>query len=350
MSMEWPDEETSRRVAHLISACAGPIDQLNMPTPLSGALQIATYQILKSHGESRMREEEITSRLSGAYASSTTWVLECLQAWQTHGLDLFPYDKYGTSKNSEGYRGADFSLLIRFGNDFARACIFQAKVTESANEVWVHRIAPFIAAKDGLPEKLPDPQTLRLAEYGLELSSSCAEEDLDWIHLCAYSPSSFYCIPLNEALSLITSYKKTRSAIAPELQKYREDNRNERKISSLLRHEAERLYRSYDGFALSRTAHTIELVHLLAAGASIKPDLKAPGWLNLASADEIRDFKEKCPPEVRIIELSGSAAPSPSPSHLILDSLNQARAGYPSTMDFNPVQNLNATARPKPGG
>ncbi|CAD1789472.1 MULTISPECIES: hypothetical protein [Xanthomonas] len=287
--------------------------------------------------------------LSGAYASSVSWILRCLEIWQSHGLDLIPYDKYGASPISEGSTGADFSLLIRFSDEFARVSVFQAKVSDSIDEVDVHRIAPFRAASKKAPEKLPEPQALRLVEYGLSLIASKNEDDLNWIHFCAYAPNSFFCIPLSQALTLITSYRGTQAAITKDLQDFRKEKSGENNLSTLLRNKARQLYGTRKTTILRRDSHTLELIHLLAAGASIKPDLKAPGWLNLNSAAEIKNFKDTCPQEVQLIELSGSPSPSPSPSLEIVGNLNQAAKCYTTEINFNPIPTPGAGSSPKLG-
>lgn len=49
MTIEWPSDEIISRVEQLVEACIGAIDQPIRPTPLAGALQIATFKTLRAH-------------------------------------------------------------------------------------------------------------------------------------------------------------------------------------------------------------------------------------------------------------------------------------------------------------
>ncbi|GEM_PF-6780465 len=350
MTMEWPSNETISRVELLIQACAGPMTQLVRPTPLAGALQIATLQALKIHKKHPQREEELTSLLLGACVISAQWVQQHLgPGLPTHGLDWGQYDKYGANPDSEGSTGADFALLITFSENFARASVFQAKVSDSVTDVKIHRIAPFRTTNVITGQAMwPEPQTLRLVEYGLKTITSNNEADLDWIHYCAYAPGSFFCFPLSQALGLIAGYRGTKARADKVLKQLHEDNSAAAGISKLLKDEAEKLYSAHGRDRVFKNVHSLELIHLLAGGASIKPNMKAPGWLNLEGADAIDNFRNTFSQDVQVVELSGLSPTGPSAEADIVSHLDQALAQYSPAMDFNPASkpNLGKPSRP----
>lgn len=342
MTMPWSSEETLSRVEHLVEACIGPVQQLIRPTPLAGALQIATFQILRAHVQSPQREEELTSMLLGAYVTATEWVLKLIDSGPGPSLNWGQYDKYGGSAESEGSTGADFALLVCFSDSFARASVFQAKVSEDVNRVSVHRIAPLRLPSAGAETtRLPEPQTLRLVDYGLMTISSTDANDLHWMHYCAYSPTSFFCIPLTQASNIITEYRETKIDADVALDKLYNDNKHTRGLSTLLKQQAGLLYKDHQDASISRCGKTRELIHLLAAGAATEPDPEkpVPGWLTLTSAAAIGSFKKTFSKDVKIVELDATAAPSPSPAAEIVKHLNSAVSHYAQSFQIERPRN-----------
>ena len=330
MSTEWPSSDVLLRVEQLINACIGPLDQHVSPTPLAGALQIATFQVMKAHIAAPQQEEDLTSMLLGAYVSATAWVLEILESRENAGLTWGHHNKHGNSKNSEGSTGADFSLLIKFDDEFARAAVFQAKCSNSDYEVGIHRIAPYRAKTLKQPERLPEPQMLRLVSHGLKIAASKQESDLNWLHYCAYGPSSFFCIPLTQATQTLLDYRLTKPTADAALLKFQADNLEDPLLHGWLKKEGERLYKDHRHAAMKRDGHTRELIHLLALGASSEPDSDVPGWLSLKTASAIGGFVESFSNDVKIIELDGRSAPGPTADAKIISQLNNALKSYPS--------------------
>ncbi|WP_349812385.1 hypothetical protein [Xanthomonas hortorum] len=344
MSTEWPSSDVLLRVEQLINACIGPLDQHVRPTPLAGALQIATFQILKTHLEAPQQEEDLTSMLLGAYVSATTWVLEILESGESAGLTWGHHNKHGSSDKSEGSTGADFSLLIKFGDEFARAAVFQAKRSDSDDTVGIHRIAPYRAQTRKQPERLPEPQMLRLVSHGLKISASTDESDLDWLHYCAYGPTSFFCIPLTQATQTLVNYRLTKTTADAALLQFQTDNSEDPSLHGKLKAEGERLYKNHRNDAMRRDEHTRELLHLLASGASSEPESEydVPGWLTLRTASAIGGFVESFSNDVKIVELNGSSAPGPTADATIINQLNDALKSYKS-----PASSVRS-ASPKP--
>lgn len=330
MSTEWPSSETFTKVKHLINACIGPINQHFPPTPLAGALQIATFQILKAHIEKKQQEEDLTSMLLGAYISATSWILNVIESGSSGELTWGHHNKHGSSAKSEGSTGADFSLLIKFGNNFARAAVFQAKCSDSDTTVQIHRIAPYRAASRKEPERLPEPQMLRLVSHGLKIIASTDERNLDWLHYCSYGPTSFFCIPLTQATSNLVRYRQTKHMADTVLLQFKADNLSDRSLRGKLKIEAERLYKGHLAEEMERGDHARELLHLLAAGASLKPKDDVPGWLTLRTASAIGGFVETFSNDVKIVELNGRSAPNPTSNATIISKLNDALKNYDS--------------------
>lgn len=330
MSTEWPSSEVILRVEQLIHACIGPLDQYVQPTPLAGALQIATFQIMKAHLAHPQQEEELTSMLLGAYVSAATWVLEVLESRESAGLTWGHHNKHGKSGQSEGTTGADFSLLIKFGDEFARAAVFQAKCSDSNDRVFVHRVAPYRAATPKTSARLPEPQMLRLVSHGLKISASTEESKLDWLHYCAYGPTSFFCTPLTQATQTLVDYRQTKVSADVALLQFLADNLKDPSLDEKLKKEGGRLYKDHRGEVMKRDEHTRELLHLLAAGSSFKPDGDVTGWLSLRTASAIEGFVETFSSDVKIVELNGRSAPAPTAEAAMINQLNDALKSYKS--------------------
>lgn len=331
MTEDCPDDSISARVEHLISAVIGPVHQLVRPTPLAAALQIAAFRILQAHAQQPQQEEEITSMLLGAFINSIDWVAHCLESTHGPGLSWAQHSKYGSDVSSEGSTGADFSLKITFGENFARAGVFQAKLAACNNTVNIHRIAPYREdVNSDEPAMLPEPQALRLLVHAENIAESVAMSHIDWIHYCAYGPTSFFCIPLSQAEDIILDYKAMKLPADAALLKLLKllNAIGKGSVAGPLKRRAEVLYRNRHRRPLVRNEATCELIHVLAVGASTPPGDDAPGWLNLCSADEIEKFRKTFSKDTEFIELDGNAHPSPNPSSNLIEHLNEQAHGY----------------------
>lgn len=269
--------------------------------------------------------------LLGAFINSIDWVAHCLESTHGPGLSWAQHSKYGSDVRSEGSTGADFSLMITFGENFARAGVFQAKLAACNNTVNIHRIAPYREdVNSDEPVMLPEPQALRLLVHAENIAGSVATSDIDWIHYCAYGPTSFFCIPLSQAEDIIIDYKTMKPSADAALLKLLNAT-GKGPIAGPLKRSAEVLYRNRHRRPLVRNEATCELIHVLAVGASTPLGDDAPGWLNLYNAVEIEKFRKTFSKDTEFIELDGNAHPSPNPSSNLIEHLNEQAHGYAMT-------------------
>lgn len=233
---------------------------------LSASLQLAVLQLVTAGLSRNADEETYTGALLGAFCSTSFFCASGFpkkagphMCWQRH------------SKNSKGHdgekhTGADFTLIIRTDDNFARAAVFQAKNSKSGiGSFEVDHVSP------ETDERPAEQQIIRLVDHCLRIMTQVVKvgsgkedqsapsipsvEDLDWTHYLVYHNYSNACCRLS---NLRESYQAAR----------------EEKIPGRVR---------------LKEADAIPLVDLLAAGCR-EDTSKVRGWISLESLTEIRAF------------------------------------------------------------
>lgn len=347
MVEEWIDEATSRRVAEMVARRVGPLIQVFRPTPLTGALQVASIDALSLCSQSSLDEEELTYTLLGTLKSSiSSFSLEfpgafCPQFyWQR-------YSKGGRSLGGEAASGADFAFIIRLTDEHARVAIFQAKKVKDTKSLDVSFISPFRTLK-GRGDLFPEPQILRLVSNAQHISGDPDLKNLNWVHYAGYEDDGCFCTPISDHIPFIEAQQRFNEAKIAELKIFknsleevqqvsehqeeikpssknggaslaptktevresrdvakRKDKSTKLKpheIAATLKQKAIKLWNPYLGRFIQRSPNSVELTHLLSAGASEVPGKPVPGWLTLSGKDDIADFIKNAKGSIQLVQ------------------------------------------------
>ncbi|WP_146146980.1 hypothetical protein [Stenotrophomonas maltophilia] len=227
---------------------------------LSAALQIAVFHLLRSGISKNIDEESFTAALLGSFCESCQVCVAGMPPASNSSLTWRRHNKSGKGTQGEAATGADFALIIRLSNNFARAAVFQAKNGQSEKGSFKasHR-SPEI---EDYPE---EEQFVRLRRYCRRILSAKndAEEaslDLDslgWSHYLVYENFAAYCSPLSSLSILEQRISKDGSPGTVR-------------------------YKDYPYF---------NFVDILVSGCNQEIAVQ-PGWLSLESSREISAFVE----------------------------------------------------------
>lgn len=225
---------------------------------LSGALQLAVLHLLQSGLSNGVDEESFTGALLGSFCQSCRVCAAGMPPINKSTLTWRRHNKNSGDNIGESATGADFALIIRHNEDFARAAVFQAKNGQSKKGSFkAGHISPEVLE---LPE---EPQYVRLKRHCLSILSTFKKPDaaaleateLDWAHYLIYEPFAAYCSPVS-SLTVIEERLEAGESLGT--------------IS----------YKNYP---------YLNFVDVLRAGCSETQE-KEPGWLNLSSTEEIGTF------------------------------------------------------------
>ncbi|WP_329913664.1 hypothetical protein [Stenotrophomonas sp. SMYL86] len=317
------------------------------PTPLAGALQIAAGDVFALNSDAALDEEEITFALLGAFSSTIPSMASWFPKYFTPSFQWQRYGKSTRGAGSEGATGADYALLIRLSNNFARAAIFQAKKLGKDLGIDLSSISPFRAIEN--QESIyPEPQILRLARNARSISSGMTNDNLDWVHFAAYGVDGCFCTPLSDHTALVTHYGDIQEVLREKLVALRdslEKMANESRIKIVekrtewmalrkkmpagaqssppprlpnsarvqdeinrkLKDTASDEWKDHIKTKLPTSANSQELIHMLALGASVPPGKPAKGWLNLESKEAIKKFEDNALTTINIVQMSVAA-------------------------------------------
>lgn len=173
---------------------------------------MALLELQKNNITADHDEETITAAILGAFTAVAPF---CCLAYQPapspHHLWV-RYAKSGTGLMTEPGRGADFALVICMPDGSFRLSVFQAKMDKGAGTFSIRHISPARAN----PPKLPEPQFLRLADYGLDILNDLADpninpvfSNLHWLHYLVYESNQIRC-------SAITNHQPTYTLISAQ--------------------------------------------------------------------------------------------------------------------------------------
>ncbi len=225
---------------------------------LSGALQLAVLHLLQSGVSNGVDEESFTGALLGSFCQSCRVCAAGMPPMNKSTLTWRRHNKNSGNNIGESATGADFALIIRHKEDFARAAIFQAKNGQSKKGSFkAGHISPEVLE---LPE---EPQYVRLKRHCFSILSASQMPDaaaleatkLYWAHYLIYEPFAAYCSPVS---SLTVIEERLEAGDSPGT------------IS----------YKDYP---------YLNFVDVLRDGCNQTQE-KEPGWLNLSSAGAIAAF------------------------------------------------------------
>lgn len=227
---------------------------------LSAALQIAVFHLLRSGISNNIDEESFTAALLGSFCESCQVCVAGMPPTSNSSLTWRRHNKSGKGKLGESATGADFALIIRHSNDFARAAVFQAKNGQS--DVGSFKAEHLSPATERYPS---EQQFIRLRRYCLSTladikkleEASLDLKNIGWAHYLIYENSAIYCSPLSSLTILNDRINKNQS---PGTVRYKEH--------------------PYSNF-----------VDVLRDGCSQEPGVQ-PDWLSLESSREISAFVE----------------------------------------------------------
>lgn len=233
---------------------------------LSASLQLAVLQLVTAGLSRNADEETYTGALLGAFCSTSFFCASGFpkkagpdMCWQRHS-------KNSQGRDGEKHTGADFTLIIRTADNFARAAVFQAKNSKSqVGSFEVDHVSP------ETDERPAEQQIIRLVDHCINIMAEVVKDrsgkkdqselsipsvkDLDWAHYLVYHNYSNTCCQLS---SLRESYEAARAEKAP-------------------------------GRVRLKQVGAIPLVDLLAAGCR-EDTSKVQGWISLESLEEIKAF------------------------------------------------------------
>lgn len=353
MADKWLDDATSDRVTKLVHQRIGPIKQVVDPTPLAGALQIAAAEVLAMHSRARLDEEEITLSLLGALAIAIPSMAESFPDSFTPTFQWQRYSKSGRGHGGEGASGADFALLIRLSDKYARAAIFQAKKEKEKthHSVEITSISPYRpnGAKD---PHFPEPQILRLIRNARTLTHDQTIDLLSWVHFLSYGVDGCLCIPVSDHAQTVIELEKFQVAVNEELTTLKASLETERRkeqeraaaqeaghaaasvssqkliasdhpcapntsseavpkrrisdeIANELKLASASRWKVFSNRRIASSINSVEFIHFLAAGASAPPGSAVKGWLEL-EGDAIAKFTSNAANAIPLVKASVS--------------------------------------------
>ncbi|QGL96412.1 hypothetical protein FEO90_06310 [Stenotrophomonas maltophilia] len=387
MSKGWIDSTISSKVKEFVDRKIGKFEQVFDPSPLAGALQVATVEILSLLSETSLDEEEVTYALLGSFTSNIrTFALDfpdnfCPQFyWQR-------YSKNSRSQGSESASGADFAFLIRLNDDRARVAIFQAKKMDAQGMVDITQISPHRETADQ-GELLPEPQILRLLRNAQYISGNANLDAMKWVYYAGYSDHGCSCSPLSDHITTLENSRTFNDEVTAKLRDKRAsleqspatdsksttilpsdgksstplnakpitDRKDDgiqknveplkpQQLARLLKDMAAKEWAKFPQKSIQCSESNVQLTHLLSAGASIGPEDQAPGWLELAEKDAISEFIKNAKNSIRLVQacinggydLENSSKTSPTPlsskNNLVLDKCNEFSRDYRQAQD-----------------
>ncbi|WP_164740982.1 hypothetical protein [Xanthomonas sp. BRIP62409] len=177
---------------------------------LAATFQMALLELLRKNITADHDEETITAAILGAFTAAAPF---CCLAYQP-ALDpsylWVRYAKSGSGLMTEPGRGADFALVICMPDGTFRVSVFQAKMEKGTGSFSIEHISPARAT----PPKLPEPQFLRLADYGLDILNDLAHpkiapvfSNLHWLHYLVYESDKIRC-------SAITNHQNVHTILS----------------------------------------------------------------------------------------------------------------------------------------
>lgn len=167
---------------------------------LSGALQLAVLHLLQSGLSNDIDEESFTGALLGSFCQSCRVCAAGMPPQNKSTLTWRRHNKNSADSVGESATGADFALIIRHKNDFARAAVFQAKNGQSKKGSFkAGHISPEVLE---LPE---EAQYVRLKRHCLSIltkfkkptNAALEVTKIGWAHYLIYEPFATYCSPLS---------------------------------------------------------------------------------------------------------------------------------------------------------
>jgi len=225
---------------------------------LSAALQIAVFHLLGSGISNDVDEESFTAALLGSFCEACQVCVAAMPPASNSSLTWRRHNKNSSGTLGESATGADFALIIRHNNSFARAAVFQAKNGQS--DVGSFKASHLSPATKVDPE---EQQFVRLRRYChciLSGKEDAEEALLDlqsigWAHYLVYENYATYCCPLS---SLTILEHRISKDISPGTVRYKD----------------------YPYF---------NFVDILVNGCNQEIGVQ-PGWLSLESSSEITAF------------------------------------------------------------
>ncbi|QII28317.1 hypothetical protein G6052_06075 [Stenotrophomonas maltophilia] len=292
---------------------------------LMATFQLAVHDLLASGNFLGVDEETTTGGLIGAISATAPW---CFEAHGDHpDFNWVKYKKSGNSPLAEPSTGADFALVLRITQSTCRIAIFQAKLQEENGGFSIHQISP--ARKDG--DRIPEPQFVRLVHYARSILKAAKHKysvtaPIEWAHYLLYKSDTIRAVPLSSLRHFSNHYFKLLSASridfakklkaakltlpndispsetkAPKDQEKRDGEGKEQKefgvnvkeISSKAKIAlAEQFWNKHKPGAVGTGNGGFNLISLLTAGAS-EAVSKPPGWLELETETQAKDFIKK---------------------------------------------------------
>lgn len=288
---------------------------------LISTFQISIAEFISGGYFNGFDEEATTGGLLGAFGATAPWCSALYGINPNFGWIRYP--KSGSPTISESATGSDFAIILKSNDTTARLAVFQAKrVDESKNTFQIHQISPSGADEESIPE----PQFLRLRDYGREILDTLGRNDItlpkmDWIHYLAYRNSSINCVPISDLPDIDLIYQSRRLDAAKAYRiAYEEEAKEIRKtkgdpsklLNSAFRTSLMRRQWSDHGIkGISTTENTVHLATLMTIGASRKVSEPA-GWLEVSASEEARTIVKAIRAQMDVYESIGVAGPTPT--------------------------------------
>ncbi|MFA4626385.1 hypothetical protein P2A10_02140 [Xanthomonas perforans] len=288
---------------------------------LISTFQISIAEFISSGHFNGFDEETTTGGLLGAFGATAPWCAAYYGINPSFGWIRYP--KPGSSPISESATGSDFAILLRVNKNIARLAVFQAKkVDGSSDNFYIHQISPASTDKNSVPE----PQFLRLREYGKKILRTLGRNDLslpqmDWIHYLAYRDNSLTCIPISDLSQIDLIYQRRKlaakiaykKAYAEAARAEQAENRNpDETLDSAFKISLMGKQWSKHGIkGISDSPNSKHLATLMTYGAS--DAVKAPtGWLEVYSSEEAAAIVEAIREQMDVYESIGVKGPKPT--------------------------------------
>lgn len=183
---------------------------------LAATFQMALLELLSKNITTDHDEETITAAILGAFTATAPFCCLAYQPTVDPSYLWVRYAKSGSGLMTEPGRGADFALIICLPDGTFRLSVFQAKMSKGVGSFSIRHISPSRVN----PQKLPEPQFLRLADYGLDVLSGLSDasspptfSDLHWLHYLVYESNKIRCSSIMSHQAVHTNLIARRAAI-----------------------------------------------------------------------------------------------------------------------------------------